>query len=161
VEGAMNAVLVEGDAVGSTLYYGKGAGAEPTASAVIADLVDVTRVHTADPENRVPHLAFQPDQLVNLPILPMDKIESSYYLRLRVWDEPGVLADITRVLADEKISIDAVIQKEPNEGEDEADLVLLTHRTQEKLINDSIVRLESLPVVVGKVTRLRMEALGK
>ena len=161
VEGAMNAVLVEGDAVGSTLYYGKGAGAEPTASAVIADLVDVTRVHTADPENRVPHLAFQPDQLVNLPILSMDKIESSYYLRLRVWDEPGVLADITRVLADEKISIDAVIQKEPNEGEDEADLVLLTHRTQEKLINDSIVRLESLPVVVGKVTRLRMEALGK
>jgi homoserine dehydrogenase len=128
---------------------------------VIADLVDVTRVHTADPENRVPHLAFQPDQLVNLPILPMAKIESSYYLRLRVWDEPGVLADITRVLAEEKISIDAVIQKEPNEGEDEADLVLLTHRTQEKLINDSIVRLESLPVVVGKVTRLRMEALGK
>jgi len=161
VEGAMNAVLVEGDAVGSTLYYGKGAGAEPTASAVIADLVDVTRVHTADPGNRVPHLAFQPDQLVNLPILPMDKIESSYYLRLRVWDEPGVLADITRVLADEKISIDAVIQKEPNEGEDEADLVLLTHRTQEKSINESIVRLESLPVVVGKVTRLRMEALGK
>jgi homoserine dehydrogenase len=161
VEGAMNAVLVEGDAVGSTLYYGKGAGAEPTASAVIADLVDVTRVHTADPENRVPHLAFQPDQLVNLPILPMDKIESSYYLRLRVWDEPGVLADVTRVLADEKISIDAVIQKEPNEGEDEADLILLTHRTQEKLINDSIVRLESMSAVVGKVTRLRMEALGK
>ena len=161
VEGAMNAVLVEGDAVGSTLYYGKGAGAEPTASAVIADLVDVTRVHTADPENRVPHLAFQPDQLVNLPILPMDKIESSYYLRLRVWDEPGVLAGITRVLADEKISIDAVIQKEPSEGEDEADLVLLTHRTKEKLINDSIVRLESLQAVVGKVTRLRMEALGK
>ena len=161
VEGAMNAVLVEGDAVGSTLYYGKGAGAEPTASAVIADLVDVTRMHTADPENRVPHLAFQPDQLVDLPILPMEKIESSYYLRLRVWDEPGVLADITRVLANEKISIDAVIQKEPNEGEDEADLVLLTHRTQEKSINDAIARLESLQVVVGKVTRLRMEALGK
>ncbi len=161
VEGAMNAVLVQADAVGSTLYYGKGAGAEPTASAVIADLVDVTRVHTADPENRVPHLAFQPDQLVDLPILPMDKVESSYYLRMRVWDEPGVLADITRVLADEKISIDAVIQKEPNEGEDETDLVLLTHVTREKLINDSIVRLEKLPVVVGKVTRLRMEALGR
>jgi len=161
VEGAMNAVLVQADAVGSTLYYGKGAGAEPTASAVIADLVDVTRVHTADPENRVPHLAFQPDQLVDLPILPMDKVVSSYYLRMRVWDEPGVLADITRVLADEKISIDAVIQKEANEGEDEADLVLLTHVTREQLINDSIARLEKLSVVVGKVTRLRMESLGK
>jgi homoserine dehydrogenase len=161
VEGAMNAVLVQADAVGTTMYYGKGAGAEPTASAVIADLVDVTRVHTADPENRVPHLAFQPDQVVNFPILPMEKVESSYYLRMRVWDEPGVLADITRVLADEKISIDAVIQKEPGEGEDEADLMLLTHRTYEKLINESIVRLEKLPVVVGKVTRLRMEGLGK
>ena len=161
VEGAMNAVLVQADAVGTTLYYGKGAGAEPTASAVIADLVDVTRVHTADPENRVPHLAFQPDQLVDLPILAMEMVESSYYLRMRVWDEPGVLADITRVLADEKISIDAVIQKEPGEGEDETDLVLLTHRTREKLINDSITRLEKLPVVVGKVTRLRMETLGK
>jgi homoserine dehydrogenase len=161
VEGAMNAVLVQADAVGSTLYYGKGAGAEPTASAVIADLVDVTRVHTADPGNRVPHLAFQPDQLVNLPILPMDKVESSYYLRMRVWDEPGVLADITRVLADEKISIDAVIQEEPNEGEDETDLVLLTHVTREKLINDSITRLEKLSVVVGKVTLLRMESLGR
>ena len=161
VEGAMNAVLVQADAVGSTLYYGKGAGAEPTASAVIADLVDVTRVHTADPENRVPHLAFQPDQLVNLPILPMDQVESSYYLRMRAWDEPGVLADITRVLADEKISIDAVIQKEPGENEDEADVVLLTHRTNEKLMNESIAKLEKLPVVVGKVTRLRMEGLGK
>ena len=161
VEGAMNAVLVQADAVGSTLYYGKGAGAEPTASAVIADLVDVTRVHTADPENRVPHLAFQPDQLVILPILPMDQVESSYYLRMRAWDEPGVLADITRVLADEKISIDAVIQKEPGENEDEADVVLLTHRTSEKLMNESILRLEKLPVVVGKVTRLRVEGLGK
>ncbi len=161
VEGAMNAVLVQADAVGATLYYGKGAGAEPTASSVIADLVDVTRVHTADPENRVPHLAFQPDQLVDFPILPIDAVVSSYYLRMRVWDEPGVLADITRVLADEKISIDAVIQKEAREGEDEADLVLLTHRTVEKLINESIVRLEKLPVVVGKITRLRMEALGK
>ena len=161
VEGAMNAVLVQADAVGSTLYYGKGAGAEPTASAVIADLVDVTRVHTADPENRVPHLAFQPDQLVILPILPMDQVESSYYLRMRAWDEPGVLADITRVLADEKISIDAVIQKEPGENEDEADVVLLTHRTSEKLMNESILRLEKLPGVVGKVTRLRVEGLGK
>ncbi len=161
VEGAMNAVLVQGDAVGATLYYGKGAGAEPTASAVIADLVDVTRMHTADPEHRVPHLGFQPDQLVDLPILPITEVHTSYYLRLRVQDEPGVLADIMRVLADEQISIDAVIQKEPGEGEDEADLMLLTHLTIEKRINAAIDRLEKLSVVVGKVTRIRMEALGK
>ncbi len=161
VEGAMNAVLVQGDAVGATLYYGKGAGAEPTASAVIADLVDVTRMHTADPEHRVPHLGFQPDQLVDLPILPITEVHTSYYLRLRVQDEPGVLADIMRVLADEQISIDAVIQKEPGEGEDEADLILLTHLTIEKRINAAIDRLEKLSVVVGKVTRIRMEALGK
>ena len=161
VEGAMNAVLVQGDAVGATLYYGKGAGAEPTASAVIADLVDVTRMHTSDPEHRVPHLAFQPDQLVDLPILPIAEVHTSYFLRLRVQDEPGVLADIMRVLADEKISIDAVIQKEPGEGEDEADLILLTHLTIEKRINAAIDRLEKLMVVVGKVTRIRMETLGK
>ncbi len=161
VEGAMNAVLVQGDAVGATLYYGKGAGAEPTASAVIADLVDVTRMHTADSEHRVPHLAFQPDQLVDLPILPITEVHTSYYLRLRVQDEPGVLADIMRVLADEQISIDAVIQKEPGEGEDEADLILLTHLTIEKRINAAIDRLGKLSVVVGKVTRIRMEALGK
>lgn len=161
VEGAMNAVLVQGDAVGATLYYGKGAGAEPTASAVIADLVDVTRMHTADPEHRVPHLAFQPDQMVDLPILPIAEVQSCYYLRLRVQDEPGVLADITRVLADEKISIDAVIQKEPGDNEDEADLILLTHLTYEKFVNAAIVRLEKFPVVVGKVARIRMEELGK
>ena len=161
VEGVMNAVLVQADAVGVTLYYGKGAGAEPTASAVIADLVDVTRLHTADPENRVPHLAFHANQLADLPILPMEEVQSSYYLRLRVQDEPGVLADVTRVLADEKISIDAVIQKEPGENEDEADLMLLTHLTHEKLINDAIARIEKLTVVVGKVVRLRMEVLGK
>jgi homoserine dehydrogenase len=160
VEGAMNAVLVQGDAVGATLYYGKGAGAEPTASAVIADLVDVTRMHTADPENRVPHLAFQPDQLSDLPILAMDKVITSYYLRLRVQDKPGVLADITRILADEQISIDAVIQKEPGEGEDQTDLILLTHQTREKRINAAIAKMESLPVVAGKVTRLRLEELG-
>ena len=160
VEGAMNAVLVQGDAVGSTLYYGKGAGAEPTASAVIADLVDVTRMHTADPENRVPHLAFQPDQLSDLPILPMDDVTTSYYLRLRVQDKPGVLADITRILADEQISIDAVIQKEPGEGEDQTDLILLTHQTREKRINAAIAKVEALPVVAGKVTRLRLEQLG-
>nr|SPS05093.1 Homoserine dehydrogenase [Candidatus Nitrotoga fabula] len=161
VEGAMNAVVVQGDAVGPTLYYGKGAGAEPTASAVIADLVDVTRLHTADPEHRVPHLAFQPDQMVDLPILPIAEVQSCYYLRLRVQDEPGVLADITRVLADEKISIDAVIQKEPGEGEKEADLILLTHLISEKWMNGAISKLEKLPVVVGQVTRIRMEELGK
>ena len=161
VEGAMNAVLVHGDAVGTTLYYGKGAGAEPTASAVIADLVDVTRMHTADPEHRVPHLAFQPDQLADLPILPMEEVQTCYYLRLRVQDEPGVLADITRVLADEKISIDAMIQKEPGEGEYEADLILLTHQTREKRTNAAIAKLEKLLVVKGKVTRIRMEGLGK
>ncbi|OGT00006.1 MAG: homoserine dehydrogenase [Gallionellales bacterium RIFCSPLOWO2_12_FULL_59_22] len=161
VEGAMNAVLVQGDAVGSTLYYGKGAGAEPTASAVIADLVDVTRMHTADPEHRVPHLAFQPDQLADLTILPMDEVTTSYYLRLRVQDKPGVLADITRILADEQISIDAVIQKEPGEGEEQTDLILLTHQTREKRINAAIGKVEALPVVAGKVTRLRLEELDK
>jgi homoserine dehydrogenase len=160
VEGAMNAVLVQGDAVGATLYYGKGAGAEPTASAVIADLVDVTRMHTADPEHRVPHLAFQPDQLSDLPILPMDEVITSYYLRLRVQDKPGVLADITRILADEQISIDAVIQKEPGEGEAQTDLIMLTHQTREKRINAAIAKVEALPVVAGKVTRLRLEQLG-
>ena len=113
----MNAVLVQGDAVGATLYYGKGAGAEPTASAVIADLVDVTRLHTADPEHRVPHLAFQPDQITELPVLPIDEVETSYYLRLHVEDKPGVLADVTRILADQSISIDAMLQREPAEGE--------------------------------------------
>jgi homoserine dehydrogenase len=161
VEGAMNAVLVQGDAVGATLYYGKGAGAEPTASAVIADLVDVTRMHTADPEHRVPHLAFQPDQLADLPILAMDEVITSYYLRLRVQDRPGVLADITRILADEQISIDAMIQKEPGEGEDQTDLIMLTHQTREKRINAAIAKIEKLPVVAGRVTRLRLEELGK
>ena len=160
VEGAMNAVLVQGDAVGSTLYYGKGAGAEPTASAVIADLVDVTRMHTADPEHRVPHLAFQPDQLSDLPILAMDEVITSYYLRLRVQDKPGVLADITRILADEQISIDAVIQKEPAEGEDQTDLIMLTHQSREKRVNAAIAKMEALPIVAGKVTRLRLEQLG-
>jgi len=161
VEGAMNAVLVQGDAVGATLYYGKGAGAEPTASAVIADLVDVTRVQTADPGNRVPHLAFQPDAMSDLKILPMDEVQTSYYLRLRVQDKPGVLADVTRILADEQISIDAVIQKEPGEGEEQTDLIMLTHLTREKRINAAIAKIEALGVVAGKVTRLRLEELGK
>ena len=161
VEGAMNAVLVQGDAVGATLYYGKGAGAEPTASAVIADLVDVTRMATADPQNRVPHLAFQPNAMADIKILPMDEVITSYYLRLRVQDKPGVLADITRILADEQISIDAVIQKEPEEGEEQTDLIMLTHLTREKRINAAIVKIEALGVVAGKVTKLRLEELGK
>ncbi|HWA13716.1 MAG TPA: homoserine dehydrogenase [Burkholderiales bacterium] len=161
VEGVMNAILVKGDAVGPTLYYGAGAGAEPTASAVVADLVDVTRMHTADPEHRVPHLAFQPDRLADTPILPMEAVETSYYLRLRVLDRPGVLADITRILADMSISIDAMVQKEPSEGEEQVDIIMLTHLTQEKNINAAIAGIESLPVVAGKVTRIRLEALGK
>jgi homoserine dehydrogenase len=161
VEGAMNAVVVHGDAVGPTLYYGKGAGAEPTASAVIADLVDVTRMHTADPGNRVPHLAFQPNAMADLKVLPMDEVVTSYYLRLRVVDKPGVLADITRILADEQISIDAVIQKEPAKGEEQTDLVMLTHRTREKRINAALAKIDALKVVAGEVTRLRMEELGK
>jgi homoserine dehydrogenase len=159
VEGAMNAVLVQGDAVGATLYYGKGAGAEPTASAVIADLVDVTRLHTADPEHRVPHLAFQPDQITELPVLPIDEVETSYYLRLRVLDRPGVLADITRILADQTISIDAMLQREPEEGESQTDIIILTHLTIERNMDTAIARIESLDSVTGKVTRLRLENL--
>ncbi len=161
VEGVMNAVLVKGDAVGPTLYYGAGAGAEPTASAVVADLVDVTRMHTADPENRVPHLAFQPDQMADTPILPMEDVETAYYLRLRVVDRPGVLADITRILADHTISIDAMVQKEPGEGDEHVDIVMLTHLTVEKHVNAAIARMEALPSVAGKVTRIRLEELGK
>ena len=160
VEGVMNAVLVKGDAVGATMYYGAGAGAEPTASAVIADLVDVTRMHTADPEHRVPHLAFQPDQLTDVPFLPMGEVVTSYYLRMRVDDKPGVLADITRILADREISLDAMIQKEPPEGEDQTDIILLTHRTVEKNIVDAIARIEALPTVRGKIVRLRLEELN-
>ncbi len=159
VEGAMNAVLVKGDAVGATLYYGKGAGAEPTASAVIADLVDVARMYTADPEHRVPHLAFQPDAIVELPILPLAEVETSYYLRMRVEDKPGVLADITRILADQQISIDAMIQREPDEGEEQTDIIMLTHKTREKNIDAAIGKIENLAVVTGAVTRLRLEEL--
>jgi homoserine dehydrogenase len=160
VEGAMNAVLVKGDAVGATLHYGAGAGAEPTASAVIADLVDVTRMHTADPEHRVPHLAFQPDQLTDVPFLPIGDVITSYYLRMRVDDKPGVLADITRILADREISIDAMIQKEPSEGEYQTDIILLTHRTVERNIDDAIARIEALPTVRGKIVRIRLEELN-
>ncbi len=159
VEGVMNAILVKGDAVGQTLYYGAGAGAEPTASAVVADLVDVARMLTADPEHHVPHLAFQPDRLSDAPILPMGEVETSNYLRLRVEDKAGVLADITRILADEGISIEALVQKEPSAGEKQVDIILLTHLAQEKKIDAAIARIEALPVVFGKITRIRMEAL--
>ena len=160
VEGAMNAVLVHGDAVGATLYYGKGAGAEPTASAVIADLVDITRLATADPEHRVPYLAFQPDAMTDTPILPMDEITTSYYLRIRVADKLGVMADITRILADAAISIDAMLQKEPAAGENEADIIILTHQTQEKKAKQAIAAIEALEAVSGQVARIRLESLG-
>ena len=159
VEGVMNAILVKGDAVGPTLYYGAGAGALPTASAVVADLIDVTRLITADPEHRVPHLAFQPDQLSDVPILDVSQIQTSYYLRMRVVDKPGVLARITRILAESRISIDAMVQKEPGAGERQVDIVMLTHLALEKNVERAMDRIERLPTVVGKVTRLRLEAL--
>jgi len=159
VEGVMNAVLVKGDAVGQTMYYGAGAGSEPTASAVVADLVDITRLATVDPENRVPHLAFQPDRISNLRILPIADVETACYLRMRVQDKPGVLADITRILADRKISIDAMVQKEPAAGESEADIILLTHRTIERNMDTAIASIEALATVSGRVTRLRLEEL--
>jgi homoserine dehydrogenase len=160
VEGVMNAVLVKGDAVGATLYYGAGAGADPTASAVVADLVDVTRMHTADPENRVPHLAFQPDAVRDIPILTMPEVQTSYYLRMRAADRPGVLADVTRILADLEISIDAMIQKEAPEGEEATDIIILTHRIIELNANAAIAQIEALPSIYGKVVRLRMEELS-
>ena len=159
VEGAMNAVVVKGDAVGTTLYYGKGAGAEPTASAVIADLVDVTRLATADPEHRVPHLAFQPNAMSNLPILPMSEIETGNYLRLRVEDKAGVLADVTRILADQGISIDAMLQREPEEGEGETDIIILTHVCSESAALAAVAKVEALAAVKGQVKRIRLEEL--
>jgi homoserine dehydrogenase len=160
VEGAMNAVLVQADAVGATLYYGKGAGAEPTASSVIADLVDITRLATADPEYRVPHLAFQPNQMTDVAIWPMAEIHTSYYLRVYVKNRLGVMADLTRILADARISIDAVLQKEPAEGATRLDIIMLTHQTREKNIDAAIEKIESLDTVVGKVTRIRLESLS-
>ena len=161
VNGAMNAVVVKGDAVGPTLYYGAGAGSEPTASAVVADLIDVARLMGADSTQRVPYLAFQPDQVQDLPILPIDKVQSAYYLRLRASDKPGVLADVTKVLGDRSISIDAMMQKEPDENETEADIIILTHITVEENMNAAIAAIEALPAVAGKVVRIRMEELAK
>ena len=160
VEGVMNAIVVKGDAVGATLYYGAGAGAEPTASSVIADLVDVTRLHTADPMHRVPPLSFQPDLLSDTPVIPMDQVETSYYLRIQVVDKPGVMAEITRIVAEQNISISALLQKEASDESDQVSVIMLTHLTVEKNINAAISRIEALPVVAGKVFRLRIEELN-
>ncbi|MDD2737412.1 MAG: homoserine dehydrogenase [Methylomonas lenta] len=160
VDGVMNAVLVSGDAVGPTLYYGAGAGAEPTASAVVADLVDVVRAMTSDPENRVPHLAFQADALIDTPVLAADNIHTAYYLRLTAEDKPGVLADVSRILASHQISIEALIQKEPMVGESSVPIIMLTQLTLEKEMNAAIVEIEALATVSGKVSRIRLETLG-
>ena len=160
VEGVMNAILVKGDAVGATLYYGRGAGAEATASAVVADLVDVTRMLTADPEQRVPHLAFQPDQLHDTPILSMGQVETAYYLRLSAYDRPGVMADVTRILADNAISIDAMLQKEAEEGQDVVDVIILTHLCLEANANKAIAKIEALDSMASKVVRIRLEELN-
>ena len=164
VEGAMNAVMVQGDAVGTTLYYGKGAGSEPTASAVIADLVDITRLHTADPLNRVPHLAFQPNAMSDLNVLPMSEVVTSYYLRLRVADEAGVLARVTGILAALNISIDAVLQREADEvageGATQTDLIILTHDCVEVDMNDALAQMQQLPTVLAPITRIRKEELA-
>ena len=160
VEGAMNAVVVQADAVGATLYYGKGAGAEPTASAVIADLVDVTRLHTADPDHRVPHLAFQPDSLSATPILPIEQVITAFYLRLQVMDQPGVLAKVTGILAEHGISIDALLQRESAEGEAQTDVIILTHDTVEGRMNQAISQMQALPTVLAPIVRIRKEELN-
>ncbi|WP_074575822.1 homoserine dehydrogenase [Polaromonas sp. JS666] len=164
VEGAMNAVVVQGDAVGTTLYYGKGAGSEPTASAVIADLVDIARLHTADPEHRVPHLAFQPDAMSDLPVVPMAEVVTSYYLRLKVADEAGVLAKVTGILAGAGISIDAMLQREADEvggeGSTHTDLIILTHDCVEAKMNSALAQMQGLPTVLAPITRIRKEELA-
>jgi homoserine dehydrogenase len=160
VEGAMNAVVVQGDAVGTTLYYGKGAGAEPTASAVVADLVDITRLHTADPDHRVPHLAFQPGAMQNTPILAIDEVVTAFYLRLQVADEKGVLARITGILAENDISIDAVLQRESAEGEKQTDLIILTHDTVEGRMKKALAQMQALPTVLAPIVRIRKEELN-
>lgn len=160
VNGVMNAVLVKGDAVGATLYYGAGAGAEPTASAVVADVIDVVRALTSDPENRVPHLAFQADALADIPVLSPDRFKTAYYLRLNAEDKPGVLADVTRILASHNISIEAIIQKEPLKGETAVPIIMLTQITLEQEMNAAIAEIEALQTVTGKINRIRLETLG-
>jgi homoserine dehydrogenase len=160
VEGAMNAVVVQGDAVGTTLYYGKGAGSEPTASAVIADLVDIARLHDADAGHRVPHLAFQPGQLASTPILPIDEVITAFYLRLVVADKAGVLARITGILAEHDISIDAVLQRESADGENQTDLIILTHDTVEGRMQKALAQMQALPTVLAPIVRIRKEELN-
>jgi homoserine dehydrogenase len=160
VDGVMNAVLVQGDAVGATLYYGAGAGAEPTASAVVADLVDITRALTADPENRVPHLAFQPSQLADTAILSIAEVETAFYLRMCALDRPGVLADVTRIMGERQISIEAFIQKEPTSGVDKVDIIMLTQRVREGNMDEAIAAIEALETICSSVTRIRVETLG-
>ena len=159
VDGVMNAVLVKGDAVGPTLYYGAGAGSEPTASAVIADVVDIVRALTSDPENRVPHLAFQPNELSDISVLPMEEVETAYYLRMQAIDRPGVLAEVTAILGDLGISIEAILQKEPEEGASHVPIIFLTQRVQEKNMNEAIAKIQNLDVIDGEITRIRMETL--
>lgn len=160
VDGVMNAVLVQGDAVGATLYYGRGAGAEPTGSAVVADIIDVVRALTSDPNNRVPHLAFQPSTLADTPILPISEVETAFYLRMRAVDRPGVLADVTRILGDGEISIEAFLQKEPAKAGSEVDIIMLTQRVREGNMNAAIAAIEQLDSICGKVARIRVETLG-
>ena len=160
VDGVMNAVLVKGDAVGPTLYYGAGAGSEPTASAVVADIVDVVRTLTSDPENRVPHLAFQPESIADIPVLPISAVETAYYLRLSAEDKPGVLADVTRILADHHISIEAILQKEPLDGESHLPIILLTQKTRESEMDAAISQIEALDSINKQVKRIRLETLG-
>ncbi|MCW5637650.1 MAG: homoserine dehydrogenase [Rubrivivax sp.] len=160
VEGAMNAVVVQADAVGTTLYYGKGAGAEPTASAVIADLVDITRLATADPDHRVPSLAFQPHAITDTPVLPIGEVVTSFYLRLVVADEAGVLATIAQILAGHDISIDALLQRESAEGERQTDLIILTHETREGRMRAALALMQALPTVLAPIVRIRKEDLS-
>ncbi len=160
VNGVMNAVLVKGDAVGATLYYGAGAGSEPTGSSVIADLVDVTRLHTADPEHRVPHLAFQPDSLADIPMLPISAVKTRYYLRLIAQDRTGVLADITRILANHDISVDAMLQTEVDDTTKQAHIVIMTHVSQESNVDTAVSEIKALESISGEVVKLRVEELG-
>lgn len=160
VDGVMNAVLVKADALGPSLYYGAGAGADPTGSAVVADLVDVVRALTSDPENRVPHLAFQPDAISNIPVLSMDDVSTAYYLRIHVRDRPGVLADVTQIFADHTISIEAIIQKEPQANATSVPIIILTHEVNEQNMNQAIAEIEKLEVVTSKIMRIRLETLS-
>ncbi len=159
VDGVMNAVLVQADKLGPSLYYGAGAGADPTASAVVADIIDVARTITTDAQNRVPHLAFQPDQIVDIPILPITEVRTAYYLRMRVDDRPGVMAEITRIMGDKDISIEAILQKEPETGATRATIIMLTQKIREQQMVDAIDAIARLDVVHGEVHRIRVETL--